>query len=176
MSSYIGDILTRHGSDKDMPGHHAYGPVYDRLFPRHTHPDVLHVLEIGIVQGASILAWHEIFQNATVVGLDIEPYHGPRPERLEIHQGDQRDELALRRAVGGRRFDLVIEDASHFLDNSLRTLFFLWPCVRLGGYYVIEELEGVNGHLENLSLFQRAQAYEVPGPSGGREYLVVLRK
>lgn len=174
--SYIGDILTRHGSDKDMPGHHAYGPIYDKLFPEWQRHSVDYVLEIGIVQGASVLAWLEIFPNATVVGLDIEPYHGPHPERLEIHQGDQRDELALLRAVNGRHFDLIIEDASHFLDNSLRTLFFLWPWVKKGGYYVIEELEGVNDHLENLYLFNGASAYEASGPSGGWEYLVALRK
>ena len=173
--SFIGNILTRNGSDKDMPGHHNYGPIYDKLF-LNDRDQVRLVMEIGIVQGASVLSWLEIFPRATVVGIDIEPYHGPCPPRLEVYQGDQRDELALLRAAKGRKFDIIIEDASHFLDSSLRTLFFLWPYVARGGYYIIEELEGVNSHLESLSLFSGIQLHRADGPQGGDEYLVVLKK
>jgi len=169
----MGEILTRHGSDKDMPGHHGYGPVYDELLWNRRF-SVRNVLEIGIAEGQSVLAWLEIFPNATVVGMDIEPYHGPCPPRLEIHQGDQRDEFALLRAVNGRQFDLIVEDAQHTLDNSLRTLFFLYPYIRSPrGLYVIEELEGVNGHLDNIGMLRGGRVIRTEGPTSA-EYLVVI--
>ncbi len=97
---------------------------------------------------------------------------------MEVHQADQRDEAALLRIVNGRRFDLIIEDASHKIDNSLLTLFYLWPYVVTGGLYVIEEFEGVNGHLENLELFRNCSYIKTksPFPNQDDETLVVIRK
>lgn len=172
--SLCGSLFTKYGSDKNT--NHRYGPVYDQLFPNRAA--VKNVLEVGLAQGQSILAWREIFISAHIVGIDIEPCSVERGPRLEIHQGDQRDEHALLRAVNGRKFDLIVEDASHIFDNSLRTLFFLWPHVAPGGLYVIEELQDVNGHLDNLSLFKNCQSIATKSPFDNQqdEILVVLRK
>jgi hypothetical protein len=179
----MGDVLNRCGSDKNLPGCHTYAFVYERLFP--DRAAVSAVFEIGVAGGGSIRAWHEIFYNAIVVGLDA----GPAPEglagpRIEIHRGDQRNRAAVMECVRGREFDLVIDDASHILADQLLCLFWLWPHLMSGGYYVIEELDiqnwvgpavGPIGNKDSIGLLKNAQLVETPGP-GGPEYLLVIRK
>lgn len=183
--TYMGEVLARHGSDKST--NHSYDPIYESLFP--DRDAVKNVLEIGIASGQSVLAWREIFPQAQIVGFDKMPCHGPkvgstdssiypqrpRPERLEIHLGEMSDYSALMRAVGGRKFDMIIEDASHKLDDNLRTLFWLWPYVIEGGYYVVEEMENAHSWVECLPLFKGVEIRRTTGAHPD-EILVVIKK
>jgi hypothetical protein len=169
----MSEVMNAYGTDKDE--HHRYAPVYESLFP--DRGAVTHVLEVGIAEGRSMLAWREIFPNALVVGLDREPCHCERGPRLEFHQGDQRSCADCLRAAGGREFDLIVEDASHRLDANLLTLFWLWPFVRPGGHYVIEEMQDAAEYRENVeSLFRGCRWVPTDCPYGGCEALVVLKK
>lgn len=180
----MGDILNRCGSDKNLPQCHTYAFVYEGLFP--DREAVTAVLEIGVAGGGSIRAWHEIFPNAVIVGLDQGPsLECPRGPRLEIHQGNQRDRAAVLNCVGGRQFDLIIDDASHILSDQLLCLWWLWPHLKPGGYFVVEEMDiqhngvgpavGPDGNRPNIGLLQGATMVETPGP-GGPEYLLVVKK
>lgn len=173
----MGDILTKHGSDKDS--WHKYGSVYDGLFPN--RDSVTAVLELGIAYGASVVAWREIFPNAVIVGLDVDPcVPCPRLDRMEMRQGCQTDRNTLATIVGSRNYDLIIDDASHKISDQLVSLFFLWPYLKEGGYYVIEEFDIQDGtgpmtHLESYGLFKGIQLHTTPSPNGD-ELLVVIRK
>lgn len=184
----MGDAFTRHGSDKNT--HHAYGSPYDSLFPTQESRDaVRNVLEVGIASGQSVLAWLDIFPNATLVGFDKEPVHNPecgstdarihplkpRPNRLEIRQGNVRDTNALKDAASNRLFDLIVEDSSHQLDDNLRCLFVLWPFVKPGGIYVVEEFENVHCWLNSYSLFSGVEIL-ISGDHKPGELLIVIRK
>lgn len=174
----MGDILTRCDSDKNNP--HRYASVYERLFG--DREAVEHVLELGVSYGGSVLAWREIFPNATIVGLDIGPSeHCPRLDRLEIHQGDRRDYNAVMNCVRGRKFDLIIDNASHKIGDQLTSLFWLWPHVALGGKYVIEEFDvdggrGPSANRDLIQLFKSAEMIDTIDATGGIEPLLVLRK
>jgi hypothetical protein len=168
----MSEIMRRYGTDKDT--HHRYADVYERLFPDRSI--VKNVLEVGLAEGGSILAWREIFVNANIVGVDKEYCPVERGPRLEIHQANQRDRDALRRIAGNRQFDMIVEDASHILDNNLLTLFFLWPYVKEGGYYVIEEMQDVHCYKDCCQLFKGCELVPTPCPYGGEEILVVIRK
>lgn len=190
----IGDIFAQHGSDKNT--FHSYGLIYDRLFPDRavdyapwTRADIRDVLEIGIASGQSVMAWLDIFPNARVLGIDKEPCHNaqvgstdaaiypvtPRPDRLEIKQADIRDVPALKAAVGERQFDLIVEDSSHQLDDNLRCAFLLYPNLKPGGLYIIEEMDGAHSHRDSLELFKGVEFYVTTAPVAG-ELLVVIRK
>jgi cephalosporin hydroxylase len=175
----MGDILNRCGSDKNLPHCHTYAPVYESLFPN--RQAVTAVLEIGIAGGGSIRAWHEIFPNALIVGLDHGPStECPRGERLEIHQGNQGDRNAVLNCARNREFDLVIDDASHRLGDQLMCMWWLWPSLKKGGYYVVEEFDiqdgvGPDGNRASVGLLTGGRLVETPGP-GGPEYLLVVKK
>lgn len=171
------DADGRHVNGTDKESNHHYGDAYESLLPDRN--DVRLMMEIGVADGSSLLAWREVFPNALCVGLDI--HRASRlergGERLEFHLGDQRSLEDCRRAVGGRLFDFICEDATHLLEDSLRTLLYLWPHVRPGGLYVVEEFANVGTLRENIrALWPNAEIVDTGEPSGGVEPLVVLRK
>lgn len=125
----------------DKLTHHSYGSVYaDILTPAFTHK-ALSVLEIGVLQGESLKAWADIFPHATILGVDIEPVEIiPSNPRIRTYQTDAGDYKLMSEFRNQFVFDLVIDDGSHDINDQLAALFALWPGVKSGGYYVIEDI------------------------------------
>lgn len=170
------DSAGRHvgGTDKHGPNH-RYADAYEKIFP--DRDSVKLFLEIGITDGSSMLAWREIFQSALIVGMDIERCSCERGPRLEFHLGDQRLQESCERSASGRQFDVILEDAYHSVDNTLLTLFWLWPFVKPGGMYIIEEFCNIGSCRPNIkAMFPDSEIVDTVGPFGGIEPLVVLRK
>ncbi len=171
------------GSDKES--NHHYGDVYESLFtdkhvPYDTRRNVSLVMEVGVTDGSCLLAWRDVFPHAQIVGMDIHPSYiaqGCVKERIEFHLGDQRSRADCERAVAGRQFDLIVEDATHVLENTLLTLLFLWPHIRPGGLYVVEEWADIGGLRANVAaLWPQAEVVGTCGPRCEDEPLVVFRK
>lgn len=178
------DAEGRHINGTDKQSNHNYGDAYDSLFRRWTRNDVRLMMEVGVADGSCLLAWREVFPNATIVGMDIHRSEkaegigmGFPPDRIEFHLGDQRSRADLERAVNNRRFDIIIEDATHKLADTLVTLYYLWPHVAPGGMYIVEEWDGAAGDRKNIqALFPGAGIINTIGPFGGNEPLVVFFK
>jgi len=112
------------------------------------------VLELGIYQGGSTAFLAQLLQPERLVALDITPSrvdlldafveeHG-LGDVVRLHYGtDQSDAQALERILaedlGGTPPDLVIDDASHWLDLTRASFEILFPRLRPGGTYVIED-------------------------------------
>ena len=144
---------------------------------RSLRDDIKLMMEVGIADGSSLLAWRDILPNATCVGLDIHHSERASGERIEFHLGDASSYRDCDRAAMGRQFDFICEDASHQMCDSLATMFFLWPHVRPGGLYVIEEFYNVGEWRNNiLALWPHAEIVDTVGPSGNTESLTVFRK
>ena len=170
------DAEGRHinGTDKHGPNH-RYGDAYESLFPDRSAIQL--VMEVGVADGSCLLAWREVFPNATIVGMDIHHSDKAHGERIEFHLGDQRSQTDCERVTGCRKFDLIIDDATHLLEDTLRTLFYLWPSVKPGGLYVVEEFPNVGSLWNNIaSMWPIAELVNTTGPSGGAEPLVIFRK
>lgn len=186
-SSY--EVLDEHGrhvngTDKNGPNH-RYGDAYERLFEfndtvygRYSiRPSIKLMMEVGIADGSSLCAWRDIFSSALCVGLDIHHSDKAHGERIEFHRGDATVQRDCEEAAAGRQFDFICEDATHLLQDSLLTLLYLWPYVRPGGLYVIEEFSNVGALRRNIvALWPYAEIIDTNGPFGGVEPLVVLRK
>jgi cephalosporin hydroxylase len=189
----IGDIFRsrchfvdgKHAGGTDKQSNHAYGDAYQSILDRNgiSRYHAKNVMEIGITDGSSMLAWREIFENALIVGLDITSCSCERGPRLEFHQGDQKNRDECRRAATNdnidpnRRFDMIVEDAYHSTENTLLTLFWLWPFVKVGGIYVVEEWANVSADRAYIeALWPNVEIVSTPGPFGGDEPLVVFRK
>ncbi len=186
------DVQGRHVNGTDKQSNHNYGDAYESLFivkdvknepsnvialkyPYSRREAVRFVMEVGVADGSCLLAWREVFPNATIVGMDIHPSDKAHGERLEFYLGDQRVRADCEHAAGGRAFDLIVDDATHLIEDTLRTLFYLWPYVIPGGLYVVEEWPNIR--TENIrALWPNAEIVGTCGPTGGDEPLVVLRK
>ena len=65
-------------------------------------------------------------------------------EKLKLHFGtSQADPTAVRQIMdsdfGGEKLDLVIDDASHHYDLSRKSFEIIFPRLREGGLYIIED-------------------------------------
>lgn len=175
------DETGRHVNGTDKESCHHYGAAYERIIgPMRVLAES--VMEVGVADGSSLLAWAEVFPNARAVGLDIHAASRLgcgqfSMDRIEFHLGDATKREDCERAAAGRTFDFVCEDASHTAGASLLTLLYLWPRVRPGGMYVIEEFYNIGALRGNVrQLWPFAEVVDTVGPSGGCEPLVVLRK
>ncbi|MFD9698664.1 class I SAM-dependent methyltransferase [Lentzea sp. NPDC059081] len=154
----LGELAVELGTDKwgDL---HWYTQHYERHFARlRTEP--VRVLEIGIggwddpdSGGGSLRMWQRFFPRGLVHGLDIARKNVSGPRIMTV-RGDQSDAEFLDRL--GRElgpFDVVIDDGSHFNDHVRTSFHALFPHVRPGGLYVVEDLQtaywpGWGGHPE----------------------------
>lgn len=122
----------------------SYLSEYDRLFePFRTRPVCL--LEIGVQNGGSLEIWSQYFGNASdLIGCDIDPqcaqlvYTDPR---IEVIVGGVNAPVTgaqlLRRCP---RFDIIIDDGSHFPADVIKSFALYFPRLSDGGIFVVEDL------------------------------------
>ncbi len=103
----------------------------------------LTVLEVGVYEGGSVRMWEQYFPNAQVIGVDINPAaatHATDRIKIEIaNQSDVSDLVTLATKHGP--FDLVVDDGSHIWDHQITTFQWLFPYVRPGRYYILEDID-----------------------------------
>lgn len=136
------------GPDKGSAGHY-YTKYYDRHFSPRRH-ESLKVLEIGAWQGASLRMWQQYFQQAQIVGADINITNciQPLPERVRLWEMDQSSAESLANmAKELGPWDIIIDDGSHMPLHQRITFETLWPHLNAGGLYCVEDLH-VNYHAE----------------------------
>lgn len=151
-------------TDKRTGDGMGYTVVYERCFaPLRQQP--INLLEIGVNTGGSMLMWLEYFQNGHVIGVDIIPRARPEPsERYRFIQGDQASILFWNDTVPSLPpLDIVIDDGGHIAVQIEHSFKCLWPRVKSGGYYCIEDLgaaynpeaqsPGLGNHLQFIKEF-----------------------
>ena len=104
----------------------------------------LSFLELGVAHGESLKTFASYFQNGKIIGIDNEnrgvDFSSHPNVRFEL--GDQRDaarltEVCATHAPGG--IDIIIDDASHIGAWSLSLYRALFPFLKPGGFYVVED-------------------------------------
>jgi hypothetical protein len=119
-----------------------YFEIYDRHFADFRNRDVT-IVEFGVYQGGSLQMWHEYFgRRARIVGVDIDERCAALAEPgIEVVIGDQADPAFLRTlAEKTGPIDVLIEDGGHHMHQQLTTFREMWPAVRDGGVYLVEDL------------------------------------
>lgn len=113
------------------------------------------IVELGLFDGGSVPFWFELFRPKKHLGVDLRPAavnhyldeylsEGGRRERIALHWGTSQDDAVripalVDEAFQGAPIDLVIDDASHLYDQTRASFELLFPRLRLGGYYIIED-------------------------------------
>jgi hypothetical protein len=137
----LAQLASNHNTDK------LSNNQYIRNFERHFSPlrdKPIRLLEIGVLDGGSLLLWRDYFPNALIVGLDLkESPFNTLPDRIQIFQGSQGDTKLLSTMAGKcapEGFDIIIDDASHYgvlSRSSFQSLFA--NHLKSGGIYVVED-------------------------------------
>jgi len=133
------------GTDKF--GVHHYTPVYEAL-ARPLRRRAVSLLELGVggygrgLGGESLLMWAAYFSKGRIYGVDIEDKSALSRGRIKVFQCSQTDRerlSALCAEIGP--FDLVIDDGSHVNAHQIESFRILWPAVKDGGWYVVEDVQ-----------------------------------
>ena len=103
----------------------------------------LTLLEIGVYHGASVKMWSEYFLNATIVGLDInEDCKKYESDRVKIRIGDaSRIDFLFSVIQEFGQPSVAIDDGSHRWDHQISALHSLFPLLKPGGIFVMEDLD-----------------------------------
>ena len=100
------------------------------------------LLEIGIFKGGSLRFWCDYFMNpeSKIIGIDISPPEDKFRENVFIYKCDQSDHIKLKTiAEKYGPFDIIIDDGSHFREETQNCFDVLLDYVVPGGFYVIED-------------------------------------
>jgi len=132
----------------DKCGLHCYTPHYNEHFKRFRNKKVT-VLEIGVgghedpkAGGASLRMWKKYFPLGSINAIDIFDKSAVQEKRINIFQGSQVDEQFLQgviRKIGNP--DIIIDDGSHINQHMIETFKILFPLLKDGGIYVVEDTQ-----------------------------------
>ena len=114
-------------------------------------------LEIGVSDGVGLKMWEEFFPNAQIYGIDINPASmAVDGGRIHVKIGDQGDVNFLSSVMNwiGKELDIVIDDGSHIRAHQILGFEQIFPAVRDGGIYVLEDL-AVDSVPERLEVVHR---------------------
>jgi hypothetical protein len=158
VSLNLTELADKYGSDKgtkrgSLP--HKYTYLYDLIFDRYKL-STIDFLEIGLAIGGpelggpidrridspSIQMWLDYFPNAHIYGFDISDFSHMKNPRFTFVRGDAGSNQDLERlASSSSGFDIIIDDGSHASYHQQLTFKYLYPKLRSGGTYIIEDLQ-----------------------------------
>ena len=125
---------------------------------------------IGEDTAPSAAAWADYFPRARIYSIDVKTakefearaVHGGATERLAMRQAkfgceynasmwhnrrlsltlgvDATDAQQLSAALPAEPLDLIVDDGSHRFGDQQATLHTMWPRLRPGGFYIVEDL------------------------------------
>lgn len=138
---HMDEIATRCGADKGSH-YHNYTEVYSKYFaPIQDLP--LKFLEIGIYKGSSVKMWEEYLPSAELHFADITfervEYFSQRSHYHICNQENPKDLRKLMKKTGGN-FDVILDDGGHTMKQQITSLVTLFPYVKSGGMYIVEDL------------------------------------
>lgn len=140
INSILDDFAIVHKSDKSSRFHN-YAVKYDKILSPFREA-FSSILEIGVAQGQSIRMWTDYFTKATIHGADISKASEncvDYSDRIRFHLLDQRNEAQLKNLEQFSPFDLIIDDGNHFWMEQILTFKTLFPYLRKGGIYIVED-------------------------------------
>jgi hypothetical protein len=159
MTTELCTIAIHYGVDKCTG--HSYTPEYHALL-KDLRTEKLSMLEIGIGNmelmrplvgdhykpGASLRMWRDYFPNAELFGCDIVPEVIFTEERIKTFLVDQSNSVSLLQLMSSIKsvsssteLDIILDDGSHIEDHMRISFKTLWPFLKKGGIYIIEDIQ-----------------------------------
>ncbi len=118
---------------------HSYIEVYEEILK--PYRSGCSFLEIGVSTGLSMEMWADYLENSTLLGIDIKCQsekirNNPRYKFIE---GDATKPEFLKH-IGDLKFDVIIDDGSHKLEDQIATYNLLKDRLNPGGIFIIEDV------------------------------------
>jgi len=144
-TSELDKLAIKHGTNKSSKKH-DYCVIYEKYFSKARHEEI-NFLEIGLAECNSAFMWEEYFPNAKLYFIDsiprfVEAGNRKLSDRSLCFLVDQANKNALMDFVEevGVKFDFIIDDGGHMMNQQISSFEVLFSYVKSGGVYVIEDL------------------------------------
>lgn len=164
-------LVEKYGSDKFLS---HYTDCYHAVF-KNIRPNIKSVLEIGVgslqnvpssamgftqnhphyTPGGSLRAWRDYFPNANIFGVDIAEDCRITEDRIQTMIFSSTDSYQCHVNLGSTQYDIVIDDGLHVAEAQLVTLFNMFPHVKDGGFYCVEDMSGGGDEREMFSFYRK---------------------
>lgn len=129
------------GTDKSSRIHN-YCVKYEKWLP-FNRLEPINILEIGVLQGHSLLTWREYYPNAKVIGIDINPEcknHEDIDNNIFVEIGSQDDPDFLKYVIDKfGPFDMILDDGSHMNSHIIFSFLNLIDSLKSEGVYIVED-------------------------------------
>jgi hypothetical protein len=185
------EIINKFGSDKNLSG---YTPTYTELFEP-IRDNQMNLLEIGIgtiirgaqssmantqIQnykpGASLRVWKEYFSHALIYGGDIQEDTQFTEDRIQTFLFDSTNKEECDGTLNDIQFDVIIDDGWHKWEAQLSTITNLFSKVKVGGYYIIEDIEQGGGSVlfnNNFEVIKKIVGQNTITPNSIQNLIVI---
>jgi hypothetical protein len=185
------EIINKFGSDKNLSG---YTPTYTELFEP-IRDNQMNLLEIGIgtiirgaqssmastqIQnykpGASLRVWKEYFSHALIYGGDIQEDTQFTEDRIQTFLFDSTNKEECDSTLNNMKFDIIIDDGWHKWEAQLSTITNLFSRVKIGGYYIIEDIEQGGGSVlfnNNFEVIKKIVGQNTITPNSIQNLIVI---
>lgn len=147
-SKKLRDVLVKHSSIvgyTDKASYHSYEYFYPEnlTYLLDKNESDLHILEIGSAYGGSLHSWMDVLPNANFYSIDynfnnLSEEIKQRPN-LKIYECSQSDPI-VKTLFPGVVFDLIIDDASHKMEDQIITFDYLKDRLNTNSKYIIEDI------------------------------------
>ena len=132
----------------DKLGGHFYTHHYQLHFKKFKYKKI-NLLEIGVggyknpfSGGNSLRMWKKYFPFGNIFSIDIYDKSPIQERKIKIFKGSQVDDFFLNSVLKETGdLDLIIDDGSHINEHVIQTFKLLFPKLKKGGIYVIEDTQ-----------------------------------
>ena len=132
--------------DKNLSEGHAYHLFYEKFFKSKKNLPIT-LLELGSFKGNASAAFYFYLKQCKIISCDLFPdlflYKSKRINNFKIDSSSE-IELKYKLLNSDYKFDIIIEDAGHYLKDQIISLFILFKTLKSKGIFVIEELDFPN--------------------------------
>jgi len=130
------EIGLKYNTDKAW--YHEFTKVYDKVLDSFREKEI-NFLEIGILDGKSLLMWHEYFKLAKIYGADIFNKSFLNNERISTFIANQEIKEDLEKLP--KDLDVILDDGGHtMLQQQLSFNILFKNNLKDGGIYILEDL------------------------------------
>jgi hypothetical protein len=142
--NYLDELAIRYDTDKSSKGHN-YTETYFKLFEDKRN-EYGAIMEAGIWHGASLKMWKDYFSKSLIFGFDNcdhipwEEIKLLEDDRIKVFKGDQLDTKFLINTFSDIAYDMILDDAGHGSAGQQVLFRTMFPYLKSGGYYIIEDL------------------------------------
>ncbi len=141
-TALFSDVFRKHEKYLSTKWNH-YLPLYDRTFAHLLlKNEPVSILEIGVWNGGSLEVWKEFLpENSTIFGVD--PFDACKnmqfSEGIKFLHGDGTNKEFIEANLANAEFDVIMDDGSHLPQHVIKSFETLWPKLKFGGLYVVED-------------------------------------